>query len=65
MAFINYRDKYSMKHITVLPFHEWLLSTHNYLPHELDEEMHTDFLKEYVYEYITDKVDEMWKSRVY
>jgi hypothetical protein len=50
-----------MKRMTVLTFEEWLLSTHNYLLKELDEQMHTDFLKEYVYEYITKKVDQMWK----
>lgn len=64
MASIGYRDQYTMKKIYVLPFHEWLLATHNYLPKELDEQMHISFLKEYVYDYITEKVDELWKHNL-
>ena len=52
-----------MKRINVLSFNEWLLATHNYLPQDLDHEMHFDFLQEYVYEYITEKIDEMWNIK--
>tara|TARA_R100001510_G_C7614002_1_gene176702 strand:+ start:340 stop:537 length:198 start_codon:yes stop_codon:yes gene_type:complete len=61
MGTIVYKDKHSMKQIFVLPFHEWLLNTHNYMISELDEQMHNEFLKEYVYDYITEQVDKMWK----
>lgn len=63
MAFIGYKDLYTMKRINVLSFNEWLLATHNYLPQDLDHEMHFDFLQEYVYEYITEKIDEMWNIK--
>jgi len=63
MAFIKYKDQYTMKRINVLSFSEWLLATHNYIPQDLDREMHFDFLQEYVYEYITEKIDEMWNIK--
>ena len=62
MAIIGYENERTSKKVNVLTFNEWLLSTHNYLLTELDEEDKTYFMKEYVYEYITEQIDKLWAA---